>query len=458
MNKSYLIGLLAGIGFIIMGTSSPAVAADKVVVIPLGGAKYYMYWQGEWANDKAYKVGDGVQIDGNSYMCVSAHTSGAPPDIDYWSLIAAAGADSTVAGPKGDTGDTGPAGPQGATGLTGATGPEGAVGPIGPQGIQGPQGDPGATGATGAKGDPGDNGLHCWDLNNDSDCQLLSEDTDGSGICDALDCKGAPGAPGVDGVDAILNGTLHLPKNSLEPFTCDILSEGEFALTSKYTTCVCNGFGWVSTSDGTTNCEWYKFKDHTTAVIPVINLETGRTWMDRNLGASQVATSSTDTAAYGDLYQWGRGADGHQLRTSGTTPTLSSAVDPGHDDFIITGGVSPNDWLILPDNTLWQGESGTNNPCPAGYRLPILTELDAERLTWWSQNDSGAFGSALKLVMAGYRWKDNGILVGAGATGMYWSSTIVNDGARDISWSDGYVNVSSYYNRAGGLSVRCIMD
>jgi hypothetical protein len=39
--------------------------------------------------------------------------------------------------------------------------------------------------------------------------------------------------------------------------------------------------------------------------------------MDRNLGASQVATSSTDPASYGDLYQWGRPADGHQIRTYG---------------------------------------------------------------------------------------------------------------------------------------------
>ena len=59
----------------------------------------------------------------------------------------------------------------------------------------------------------------------------------------------------------------------------------------------------------------------------VLNFKTvvganGRVWMDRNLGASQVATSSTDTNSYGDLYQWGRGADGHQLRISNTTSTF----------------------------------------------------------------------------------------------------------------------------------------
>jgi hypothetical protein len=61
-----------------------------------------------------------------------------------------------------------------------------------------------------------------------------------------------------------------------------------------------------------------------TAIVDVTNPTTGKTWMDRNLGATQVATSSTDAAAYGDLYQWGRGNDGHQCRTSSTTTELSA--------------------------------------------------------------------------------------------------------------------------------------
>ena len=56
--------------------------------------------------------------------------------------------------------------------------------------------------------------------------------------------------------------------------------------------------------------------------------------MDRNLGATQAATSSTDVDAYGDLYQWGRFSDGHQCRTSATTATLSSIDQPAHGDFI----------------------------------------------------------------------------------------------------------------------------
>ena len=39
--------------------------------------------------------------------------------------------------------------------------------------------------------------------------------------------------------------------------------------------------------------------------VPTVEGQDGTIWMDRNLGAIQVATSSTDADAYGDLYQWG---------------------------------------------------------------------------------------------------------------------------------------------------------
>jgi len=83
-------------------------------------------------------------------------------------------------GPTGLTGATGPTGP---TGLTGATGP------TGPQGLQGV----GTIGATGATGPTGDNGTACWDLNDDEVCDLGTEDPNGDGVCDALDCAGPPG-------------------------------------------------------------------------------------------------------------------------------------------------------------------------------------------------------------------------------------------------------------------------
>jgi hypothetical protein len=80
---------------------------------------------------------------------------------------------------------------------------------------------------------------------------------------------------------------------------------------------------------------------------------TGRVWLDRNLGASQVATAFDDSDAYGDLYQWGRLTDGHEKRTSSVTLTLSTTDVPGHDDFIASS-VSPYDWRSPQNDKLWQ--------------------------------------------------------------------------------------------------------
>ena len=83
-------------------------------------------------------------------------------------------------------------------------------------------------------------------------------------------------------------------------------------------------------------------------------LSKDKCWMDRNLGASKIAGSSNDVSAYGDLFQWGRGADGHQIRTSGMTAILSSSDNPGHSNFI-TPAASPYDWRSPQNPNLWQG-------------------------------------------------------------------------------------------------------
>ncbi|MCP3892599.1 MAG: hypothetical protein GY702_27545 [Desulfobulbaceae bacterium] len=80
-------------------------------------------------------------------------------------------------------------------------------------------------------------------------------------------------------------------------------------------------------------------------------------WLDRNLGASQVATAYNDTLAYGDLYQWGRGVDGHESRTSPPTTVLSSSDAPRHDNFILTSS-SPYDWRSPQNDNLWQDGMG----------------------------------------------------------------------------------------------------
>jgi len=193
-----------------------------------------------------------------------------------------------------------------------------------------------------------------------------------------------------------------------------------------------------------------------TQVVEVLNPATGKTWMDRNLGASRAATSSSDAEAYGDLYQWGRAADGHQKRTSGTTSTLSSSDTPGHGDFIIGMG-SPYDWRSPQNNNLWQGLNGTNNPCPTGYRLPTEAELNAERLSWSSNNAAGAFASPLKLPVAGSRDGSYGSLYVVGSFGYYWSSTVSSTNSRYLGFRSSNASMGSS-GRANGFSVRCLKD
>jgi uncharacterized protein (TIGR02145 family) len=192
-----------------------------------------------------------------------------------------------------------------------------------------------------------------------------------------------------------------------------------------------------------------------TAVVDVTNPVTGKTWMDRNLGASQVATSSTDALAYGDLYQWGRGADGHQCRNSATTTTLSTTDVTGNSSFILSPS-TPYDWRSPQNTNLWQGVNGVNNPCPIGYRIPTDAELTNEKSTWVTNNSLGAFNSPLKLSMAGYR-TSSGSIIGVGADSRYWSNTLNSLNSKSLNFNSFGSGMGTGY-RGRGDAIRCIKN
>ncbi|MCI5143831.1 MAG: hypothetical protein D3909_19335, partial [Candidatus Electrothrix sp. ATG1] len=201
----------------------------------------------------------------------------------------------------------------------------------------------------------------------------------------------------------------------------------------------------------TMNGKFYviKAKEQTEFEFGTVTSATGRVWMNRNLGASRVAQSIDDAESYGDLYQWGRGTDGHEKRDSNTTSEVSSTDNPGHGNFI---AVVPNDWRDPKNDTLWQGVSGTNNPCPTGFRLPTAEEWQAE----FDMYSGAMFTSPLKLPAGGLRTNSIG---SEGASGHYWTSTIDEDFANDFyffaSGSGGGVATNA---RSVGLGVRCIQD
>jgi uncharacterized protein (TIGR02145 family) len=188
-----------------------------------------------------------------------------------------------------------------------------------------------------------------------------------------------------------------------------------------------------------------------TAIVTVIS-PSGKTWMDRNLGALNVASAINDVGSYGDLYQWGRRSDGHQCRNSQLTSILSSIDQPSHANFI----TSADDWRSPNNDNLWQGVNGVNNPCPSGYRVPTSAEFSAELLTWSSQNSMGAFNSVLKLPLAGARFKFTGDIMSVGSFGYYWTSTTNGTQVNLLNISGG-ANIDKN-SRAFGFSVRCIKD
>jgi uncharacterized protein (TIGR02145 family) len=203
---------------------------------------------------------------------------------------------------------------------------------------------------------------------------------------------------------------------------------------------------------GTVHCNPY----NPTEIIEVTNPVTGRTWMDRNLGAIQVATNSTDAAAYGDLYQWGRFSDGHQCRNSGITDILSTTDSPGHNLYIIVN-LPPTDWRSPQNNNLWQIPVNVNNPCPIGYRLPTIGEFEEERNTWTGTGAQAAFNSSLKLTLAGGRNTANGNLHTTNDVGYYWTNDSATQESNILFFYGNTISISPF-NRGFGASIRCIKN
>ena len=226
---------------------------------------------------------------------------------------------------------------------------------------------------------------------------------------------------------------------------------------------VYNGDAWVNLMGGD-------------AAPQVITSATGKIWMDRNLGANQVATSSTDAASYGDLYQWGRAADGHEkiFRVTGDVPTSNLYTDAEDSDgvanfnspggawdgkFITRGGGNTRNWVdpAVPGvDYLWQGVNGTNNPCPAGFRIPTEAEWQAE-IDNGIINSQTAFNSPLKLPVGGRR-NATGVLDVVGSEGSYWSSGISNVTRAQYLRFSSFISIISSFERAFGRAVRCLKD
>ena len=199
------------------------------------------------------------------------------------------------------------------------------------------------------------------------------------------------------------------------------------------------------------------YNSNDTITYSTVLADDGNCWLASNLGTSTIATAYNDSSAYGAYYQWGRLADGHQISTSGTTGTLSSSDDPGHSNFI-TIDSSPNDWRSPQNDNLWQGEDGTNNPCPAGWRIPTQSEWTTLVSDEGITNYNTAFSSSLKLTAAGYRFRSDGSLLSQGSFGFFWSSSPNGTTAYSLYLSSIGASPAWSTNRAIGVSARCLKN
>ena len=205
-----------------------------------------------------------------------------------------------------------------------------------------------------------------------------------------------------------------------------------------------------------------------------------QTWMDRNLGARRVATAINDVLSYGNHYQWGRPADGHEITVwDGGTPTsgrgfynakasLATSDTPGHPNFILTND-NPYDWRSDYNNNRWA--TANKGPCPVGYHVPTDAEwATADGVNGGAATNGGTtvgwddnietYNSALKLPSAGFRTRHNGGLFGQDTDGYYWSSTVKDSGsdARSLRFYSTAATTGNIIPRADGMSVRCLKN
>lgn len=196
----------------------------------------------------------------------------------------------------------------------------------------------------------------------------------------------------------------------------------------------------------------------------------GKVWLQQNLGSTQTAVSFDDANAYGDLFQWGRWDDGHQLRNSATiaAPSANSPDGLSGTNAFVVGSSSSSWWATNATSDGWNADSSSSvtsvkgaDPCKAvgqGWRLPTSAEwvtlVGAEGIN----NPATAYASSLKLPAGGYRSNTTGAFTFVGQRGYFWSSETANSGGKYLYVGSSIVTPASGGPRGQGESVRCMKD
>ncbi|MBM7417990.1 MULTISPECIES: T9SS type A sorting domain-containing protein [Chryseobacterium] len=234
---------------------------------------------------------------------------------------------------------------------------------------------------------------------------------------------------------------------------------------------VCNNTD-PGTNPGDVGCVTFNYRGQSVTYTTVRGTD-GKIWLQQNLGSTKVATSLTDSDAYGDLFQWGRWDDGHQLRNSSLSATAPSPNNPSG----LNGGnaafhsaaynSSSNFWSGGTDSDTWTVENASAatatkgaDPCKAiglDWRLPTVGEIDAAMTAENISEYNSALSSHLKLIPAGM--KDYNGIFSPGTRLYLWSSSASPyTGSGQHLYISGFSTLSNSASRDAGMSVRCIKD
>ena len=189
---------------------------------------------------------------------------------------------------------------------------------------------------------------------------------------------------------------------------------------------------------------------------------------------------------WGKIYQWGRKyGQGYlegtynQKLTDATTPIIKSGpVSLNEGQSISNSNVfykvnkSPYNWLDYKNDTLWNAGTESNpikteyDPCPEGWRVPTITELEnliENSLPWdggyWFSGSSLYSSNSPKIFFpaAGMQHCNTEYGEYRGLYGYYWSSSTYTSHSCDLEFSSDF-NESGASYRAYAISVRCVQE
>jgi len=193
-----------------------------------------------------------------------------------------------------------------------------------------------------------------------------------------------------------------------------------------------------------------------TAYGEIISTETGRVWLDRNIGAQAQCGSIDDANCFGDYFQWGRNADGHEKATSQIVDNISLNIVPSHNYFIKSSFNYNYDWTKDDRKSTqrlqnWNSIVG-DGVCPSGYRVPTKEEFIAEKIS-----SSESAYSVLKLPIAGYR-NNNGDIVDNSQKGYVFTSSLLANKALALKYETTNSGAIQFLGKghSTAFNVRCI--